>query len=83
MIGPGSVVQVPMNYKVLGAVANGRPVEGSAGSVHARRPMLVMSVAKIPDAWLLDIVNCNWLVVVLIGSRMGWLYDYEVTSFPA
>ena len=78
MIGPGSVVQVRMNYRVLGAVANGRPAEGNVGSVDARRPMLVMSVVNMPDAWRLDIINCDWLVVVLVGARMGWLYDFEI-----
>lgn len=84
MIKPGSVVQTRMNFTPLGAVMNGRPVEGFAGSVDIRQPMLVMSVVKLPEAWRLDVVNCDWLVV-LIGPRMhmGWLYDYEVVSSSA
>lgn len=44
--------------------------------------MMVVSITEMPSAWRLTTINCNWLVVVLVGPRMGWLYDFEVTSFP-
>lgn len=62
---------------------NGLPAEGATGRARAHQPMMVVSVVEITPAWRLTAIDCDWLVVVLVGTRTGWLYDFEVTSFPA
>lgn len=57
---------------------NGLPTDGTAGRVRAQQPMMVVSVVEITPAWHLTAIDCDWLVVVLVGARMGWLYDFEI-----
>lgn len=78
---PGCMVRT-LSEPALGCVRSGRPIDvGTEGRASCNQAMMVVAVMPADVTWRIRPRSATTMfVLVLVGTRVCWLYDYEVAE---